>query len=175
MAILVVGGHARGIGKTAVMCAVLRAFSGLRWTAVKITAHPHVAVPVFEETDAAGVTDTARYLAAGASRALLARMENHVADRIASESPWLIVESNSVVELIRPDLFLFVVRPGIRDWKESARSLFGRADALVLTGAGEFEPVQMPVFRMTEPGHLSPELGSFIRSRIPGIPEMGVR
>jgi hypothetical protein len=175
MGILVVGGHARGIGKTTVVCSVLRAFPGLRWTAAKITAHPHKSDPVFEETNPDDDTDTARFLAAGASRAVLVRMEKAIVERLARESLWLVIESNSVVDLVRADLFLFVVRPGRHEWKESARALFGQADAVILTGPGPFDDRDVRVFRMTETECLPEELVRFVRSRLPGIPKLGTR
>ena len=73
MAIIVVGGGGRGAGKTALVCGLMRALPEIPWTAVKITSHEHGhrAKPIFEETAPGQGTDTARYLAAGARRALL--------------------------------------------------------------------------------------------------------
>jgi hypothetical protein len=41
MAIIVVGGSNRGVGKTALVCGLIAALPEYRWTAVKITAHDH--------------------------------------------------------------------------------------------------------------------------------------
>ncbi len=74
MAIIVVGGGGRGAGKTALVCGLMRALPEIPWTAVKITTHEHghdETTPIWEETAPGGGTDTARYLAAGARRALL--------------------------------------------------------------------------------------------------------
>ncbi len=43
MAILVVGGSRKDIGKTALVCAIISAFRDFDWTAVKITAHDYAA------------------------------------------------------------------------------------------------------------------------------------
>ena len=41
MAIVVVGGHSRNIGKTSVVAGLIAALPELRWTAVKITQYGH--------------------------------------------------------------------------------------------------------------------------------------
>ena len=72
MAIIVVGGSSRGVGKTALVCGLIASLPEFRWTAVKITGHKHgKPEPVWEETTAGQGSDTARYLAAGARWALL--------------------------------------------------------------------------------------------------------
>ena len=72
MAILVVGGSGRGVGKTALVCGLIAALPEFRWTGVKITTDDHgMGEPIWEETDPGQGSDTARYLSAGAVRALL--------------------------------------------------------------------------------------------------------
>ena len=72
MAIIVVGGGGRGVGKTALVCGLIAALPEFAWTAIKITSHPHLGPePVWEETSAGQRCDTTRYLAAGAARAFL--------------------------------------------------------------------------------------------------------
>ena len=81
MAIVVVGGHARNIGKTSVVCGLIAAMSQRHWTAIKITQCKHArspcdcelggkAIAITEENDSEGTTDSSRYLAAGALRSL---------------------------------------------------------------------------------------------------------
>jgi hypothetical protein len=41
MAIIVIGGSNRGVGKTALVCGLIAALPEYRWTAVKITTHDH--------------------------------------------------------------------------------------------------------------------------------------
>jgi len=127
MAIVVVGGSNRGVGKTALVCGLIAAFPEVRWTAVKITIDDHGQTePILEETKAGRDTDTARYLAAGASRALLATPILRGSPRVPDISSllnelWpkfgrgtnLIFESNIVVHHVRPDLCLLIhVGPG---------------------------------------------------------------
>jgi len=116
MAIIVVGGSGRGAGKTALICGLIRALPDCPWLAVKITSHAHdVAEPVFEETAAGQGTDTARYLAAGAKRALLVKAHEEafpsLLSQVLQELPpesHLVFESNSVLRYLRPDLCLAV-------------------------------------------------------------------
>lgn len=145
MAILVVGGGGKDIGKTTLVCAIISALREFDWTAVKITGHDYEPVTkehslldreFFEETSGGGDTDTARYLAAGACRALLVtrtgaevpieKIKNAiVADRN------VIFESNRIVDALRPDVCLALI--GGHDRKVSFDRLLRVADAAVLT------------------------------------------
>ncbi len=201
---LVVGGHARGIGKTALVEDVIRAFPEAGWTAVKISPHSHGAWPeqpavadgapaavLEEETDRGRRTDSSRYLAAGAHRAFWLRVHpGRMADGMAllreaiAGTEYAILESNAVVDFVRPQLFLLVVDPSQAEFKESARRPLGRVDGVVarnpLNAAAWDTAVEgvirsKPIFeqRMGEP--LPPGLVSLIRQRLftamhPGTP-----
>src|SRR5579863_4544376 len=105
MALIVVGGGGRGAGKTALVCGLIRAFPEIEWTAIKITTHEHgKATAIWEETTPGQETDTARYLAAGARRALLVTATDdslsNVLERVLVEDSTpagVIFESNSVL------------------------------------------------------------------------------
>src|SRR4051794_25330443 len=155
MATVVVGGHSRDVGKTSVMAAIIARLPGMRWTAIKITQFGHGfctangepcdcqtdehTVAVSEERNPASGTDSARYLAAGAARsfwvrtrignlaAALPRLRKEMA---AAEN--VILESNSILGFVRPDLYLSVVDPATADFKDSARLFLDRADALLV-------------------------------------------
>src|SRR5215471_6370915 len=89
MAILVIGGHSRNVGKTSVVAGLIAALPEFRWTAVKITQFGHGVCSVngedcdcagdehtqaiSEETSHAGDSDTSRFLVAGAERSLWVR------------------------------------------------------------------------------------------------------
>jgi hypothetical protein len=158
--LLVVGGQGRKVGKTSVVSALIRATPEVSWTAVKITAHRHVERP--------DLGDTARFLEAGAARALL--LEASAAD-VASfleAGENVICESNRTAGLVRPDCCVLVVDPSREEWKESARNLAARADALVLTAEGAL-PAWLdakPMFRVTPPTWSSAVLIEFVRERL---------
>ena len=155
MRYLVVGGHARGVGKTALVEDVIRAFPQACWTALKITSHAHgdsreqlapagssPAAILDEETDRSTNVDTSRYLAAGARRAFWLRVRHgRLADALplfqdaVQAAEFVVVESNAVVELIQPHLFVMVMDPAQQEFKESARTFLTRADSFLSRGA----------------------------------------
>ena len=200
MAIVIIGGHSRSVGKTSVVAGLIAALPEFDWTAVKITQHGHGvcsldgapcecatadhSVAISEERDRSGESDTSRFLVAGAVRALWVRTEQ---GRLAEAMPALrhriedarnvIVESNSVLKFLRPDLYLSVLDPATADFKNSAREFLDQASAVILhaNGAGEhawrgvsLKPVaHRPVFRITPPSYVTPEIVAFVRSRLP--------
>jgi hypothetical protein len=153
--LLVVGGHSRGVGKTSLVVDLIRAFPEAAWTAVKITQYGHgvcarhgggcdcapqgSGVALDEERERGTDTDTSRFLAAGAVRALWLRARQ---GRMAETLPLLrgalaragnfILESNTVLQFARPVLYLAVLDPACADFKPSARLALDRADAFVL-------------------------------------------
>ena len=157
--LVVVGGHSRNIGKTTAMEEILRATPQMRWWAFKITQHGHgvcseagsdcscagdLAHPyaIDEETAPSG-TDSGRYLRAGAERGFWVRTAvgelGHAMPalrQLFAEAPNVLVESNSVLNFVVPDLYFAVVNFNIADMKDSARRFLNRADVLVVTGEG---------------------------------------
>lgn len=174
--LVVVGGHTRGVGKTALVEQLLRGWRGGPVAAVKISAHRHApqdcAAPVIEEVfDRSPTTQTGRYLAGGADRAWLCRCPS---DRIPDAARFVqalqrggwdvVVESNRIVQHLCPDLTLFVASDRTDDWKPSSGACLRRADALVLSAGSRMVPVQArwqgwapgdprPVFRFDESWH----------------------
>ena len=95
-------------------------------------------------------TDSSRFLAAGARRSFWLRTKQgflaeglpllRAAVREAQAAPYgeqaaIILESNSLLQFLKPSLYLAVVDPSKEDFKDSARSALDRADALVLRGS----------------------------------------
>lgn len=154
MAIVVVGGHSRNIGKTSVVAGIIRALPEMGWTAFKVTQFGHGlcsakgepcdcetaehTVAITEERDAESGTDSSRYLAAGAIRSFWVR--TRIGDlveampRIRKEverAENVIFESNSILRFLRPDLYFSVLAPTVSDFKDSARLYLDRADAVL--------------------------------------------
>ncbi len=197
MAIVVIGGHSRSVGKTSVVAGLISALRQYDWTAVKITQYGHGVCSangapcdcatadhswaITEEKDRGEESDTSRFLVAGAVRALWVRTEQ---GRLAEAMPALrqrlersrhvIVESNSVLKFLRPDLYLTVLDPGTEDFKNSAREFLDRAGAVILHDAGasawqgvSLKPVaERPVFRITPPPYVTAEIVDFVRSSV---------
>ena len=87
----------------------------------------------------------------------------------------VIIESNSVLKFLRPDLYLSVLDPATADFKNSAREFLDRADAVILhQNAGEtawqavsLKPIaSQPIFRITPPNYVTPEIVSYVRSKL---------
>ena len=101
------------------------------------------------ETRSGTGTDSSRFLAAGAKRSFWLRtkqgflaeglplLRSALTDAVRESgrgSVPVIVESNSLMQFLKPSLYLAVVDPAREDFKESARAALNRADALVLRG-----------------------------------------
>jgi len=95
-------------------------------------------------------TDSARFLAAGARRSFWLRTkQGYLAEGLPllraaikeaqttsyGEPPALILESNSLLQFLKPSLYFAVVDPSKEDFKDSARAALDRADALILHGS----------------------------------------
>jgi hypothetical protein len=106
----------------------------------------HASAFSWEESTTSG-TDSARFLAAGAQRAFWLRTkQGFLAEGLpvlreslsslgtdAAEGPLnVIVESNSLLQFLKPSLYLTVLDPRKEDFKPSARTALDRADAFVL-------------------------------------------
>jgi len=191
MAIVVVGGQARNVGKTSLVANLIRAVPERRWTAVKITHHEHDLPPgasyvIREDSDASGDGDTARYLRAGARRALL--LSAHpgcLADampelrRELGRADDVILESNSVLEFLEPDIYLAVLDPAIADFKSSARQYLQQASAVVLNQPDHRsfrwdktlleQVMRKPIFRVCPPHYLTPDLVEFVRKKLQSL------
>jgi hypothetical protein len=238
MAIIVVGGSNRGVGKTALVCGLIAATPEYRWNAVKITTHdheqtvsadgpqtfqgaaphlPHVqrmstfrqfwerttgtraekprpvpvapGGPIWEDTTPGEDTDTARYLAAGAQRALLVSApDGELAEPLNQLWPRfgrgtnLIFESNSVVHHVRADACLLIHGVAERtlplpERKPSFIAALRHADAMVahgridkvipdglcLAGAEPETTAAKPIFHLAALERVSPELLAWVR------------
>jgi molybdopterin-guanine dinucleotide biosynthesis protein len=199
MAIVVVGGHTRNIGKTSVMAGLIAAMPEKHWTAFKITQFGHGVcsangepcdcetaehtIAVSEERERASGTDSSRYLAAGAARSLWVRTrQGQLAEampRIRKElagAENAIVESNSILRFLRPDLFVSVLDADTADFKESAKRYLDRADAVIVTGgelaAAKWNGISLKLvekarrFRGEAPAYFGEDFLEFVRERL---------
>lgn len=202
MDVIVIGGHSRSVGKTSVAAGLISALREYEWTAVKITQYGHGICSangescdcatgdhswaISEERDRSGESDTSRFLLAGAAKALWVRTEQ---GRLAEAMPTLreriagddnvIIESNSVLKFLRPDLYLTVLDPATADFKNSAREFLDRADAVILHNAPgavvwgrvSLKPVaRCPMFHIAPPLYVTPEIVEFVRSNLQNPP-----
>jgi hypothetical protein len=204
--VIVVGGHTRSIGKTQLVCDVIRAFPTTEWIAGKITQYGHgVCAQNGENCDCApnehvcaldwetrsdSGTDSARFLAAGAKRAFWLRTkQGYLAEGLpflraaldevaqASESRaamqrsgGVIIESNSLLQFVKPSLYFAVIDPLKEDFKESAQLALDRAHALVLRGEVGADAPPAPLW-MKLPAQLMKEKPSVLQREGETLPE----
>ncbi len=201
MKTLVVGGNSRNIGKTSLACALIASTRDLEWTAVKITQFghgicsstgepcgcaiddPECPFDIALESGEKPGSDTARMLRAGAREALWVRAAMGrlglampaVRKRIAG-SKHVLIESNSVLDFLAPDVYLAVLHFDERDFKASAARLHERADAFVLPAAASAAPPwpgfdlslleRKPAFQVEPPSYCSEEIAAFVKARL---------
>ena len=198
MSLVVIGGHSRNVGKTSVVAGLISALPEFEWTALKITQYGHGICSangeacdcatgdhswaITEEHDRSGKSDTSRFLVAGASRVFWVRSEQ---GRLAEAMPTLrsrlagarnvIIESNSVVRFLRPDLYLTVLNPATADFKTSAREFLDRSDAMIVhrtNGVAAWDSISLkpiagrPVFPIIPPEYVTPEIVEFVRGKL---------
>jgi hypothetical protein len=197
MATVIIGGHSRNLGKTSVVAGLIAAIPDLDWTAVKITQFGHGVCSangescdcatdehtqaISEEKSFAGDSDTSRFLVAGAKRSLWVRTKQgwlaeampDIRARLAGAGN-VIIESNSVMKFLRPDLYISVLDFNTADFKDSAREFLDRADAVIVHSGGA-QPAwdvslkllrDKKTFSITPPQYVTPELVKFVRERV---------
>jgi hypothetical protein len=196
VAIIVVGGHSRSVGKTSIVAGLISTLREFDWTAIKITQYGHGVCSangapcdcatndhswaISEEKNRDGESDTSRFLVAGAKRVLWVRTEQ---GRLAEAMPALrkrleqsrnvIIESNSIMKFLRPDLYLTVLDPNTEDFKNSAREFLDRTDAVILhdcrDGGAAWQNVSLkpvtgrPIFHISPPPYVTSEVVEFVR------------
>lgn len=189
MASILVGGQAKNIGKTTLVCNVIAAFPRLCWNAVKITDHRHDATgcklriesrswSIWEQATAAVESDTSRFLRSGAQRAWLVRAEDDALEeafvslqKMLPSGINVIVESNRLGRVFDPDLFLLIVDTARPEFKASAQQQLEKVDAILLAGMQGTVPLNVPLlagkpsFQATHTG-LDSKLASLIRDLI---------
>ncbi len=198
MAIIVVGGHSRSVGKTSVVAGLIAALPEFHWTAIKITQYGHGICSadgapcdcatddhswaLTEERDRSGESDSSRFLVSGAARSLWVRTRQGM---LAEAMPRLrqelagaenaILESNSIMRFLRPDLYITVLDTATADFKTSAQEFLDRADAVILHDSTDqvawtnvsLKPVAgKPMFRIRPPQYVTSELVEFVRGGI---------
>lgn len=95
--------------------------------------------------------------------------------RKIAEAENVIIESNSILQFLEPDLYMTVLDPATEDFKASAQKYLERADAVVLHGndsqsrwrevtAEMFEGV--PVFRIIPPSYVTQDLVGFVADHL---------
>jgi hypothetical protein len=96
--------------------------------------------------------------------------------KILETSDNAILESNSILQFLRPDLYLAVADFSVSDLKDSSVRYIDRADAFVVIERGPVAPVwrgavakwinRKPHFPVIPPSYVTVELADFVRERL---------
>jgi hypothetical protein len=197
--LVVVGGHSRNIGKTSVTEGLIRKLRDRQWTALKITQYGHSVCShgpmacgcepedgaefALSEEYEADDTDSGRFLGAGAARSFWLRVPSgelpraaEMVTKILAQGENTIVESNSILELVHPDLFLMLLDFSSEDFKPSSLRFIDRADAFIVIDRGINAPLwegvarglwdDKPQFLVKPPRYVTPQLAEFVISRL---------
>jgi hypothetical protein len=199
MALVVIGGHSRSVGKTSVVAGLIAALPEFNWTALKITQFGHGICSadgkpcdcatmddhfkaISDEKETTGESDTSRFLVAGAARSIWVRTQQgrlseampDIRRRLAGAEN-VIMESNSIMGFVQPDLYISVLDAEQPDFKVSANEFLDRADAVILhqaEAAPKWDAVSLdrvagkPRFLIEPPPYVTPEIVEFVRGRL---------
>lgn len=198
--LVVVGGHSRNIGKTGVVAGLIRKMRDRKWTALKITQYGNAVCSRHSEASTCGCepgngeefalseeyepndTDSGRFLGAGAERSFWLRVPAGelpraagMVKKILAQGENVIVESNSVVELVQPDVFLMLLDFSCEDFKPSSLRFLDRADGFVVIDRGINAPMwaevargmwdAKPQFLVKPPRYATAEIVEFVKAK----------
>jgi hypothetical protein len=92
----------------------------------------------------------------------------------------VIVESNSILELVRPDVFLMLLDFSCEDFKPSSLRFMERADAFVVVDQGINAPLwedvargmwdTKPQFLVKPPLYVTAAVAGFVRDKLSSVP-----
>jgi molybdopterin-guanine dinucleotide biosynthesis protein A len=163
---LMVGSAGANVGKTELACALLNKFGknhnivGIKVTAINdkdgqcprggegcgVCSSLEGNFCITEETDRSSGKDTARLLAAGASRVFWIRvLKDHLVEGINAMLDIIgpevvsICESNSLRQEVEPGLFLMARNNDSDSWKKSAQQVREYADRIIVSDSGNFD------------------------------------
>ncbi|HKW16446.1 MAG TPA: hypothetical protein VJO35_02950 [Terriglobales bacterium] len=206
MPVVVIGGHSRNVGKTSVVAGIIAALSSCNWTAFKVTQFGHGrcslngkpcqcatadhAWAMTEEKDRSGKSDSSRFLVAGAKHSYWVRTaQGKLSEAVPAirrkidEAENAILESNSILKFIQPDIYISVLDPTVEDFKSSAQQYLSRADALIVhqndSNAGwpelPLDSLTVPVFTIRQPEYVTREIAQFVEQRLHENVDSGAR
>jgi len=162
---LMIGSAGANVGKTELACAILRKFSkscditGIKVTTIKekngqcprggegcgVCSSLDGNFCITQETNSSSDKDTARLLAAGASRVFWLRIiKAHLIEglttllEVIGPNTVSICESNSLRQVVEPGLFLMARSRGLKVWKISAQQVKKYADKIVVSDSNGF-------------------------------------
>jgi hypothetical protein len=193
MPTIIVGGHARKVGKTSVVAGLIHAFSEFPWVALKVSTHWHSKtcstkdLVIYEEKNPGQESDSSRFLAAGARHSFWVQMQEQgmksalpELHTIMQSSPFVIIEGNNILKHVSADIHIMVFNCNVAEIKESAQRLLHRMDILLIVNSKPCLPLWEDVlgnapngcsiFETENPQILPPAFLDLIRCRMLALP-----
>ncbi len=130
--LLLIAGTGTKSGKTTMACKIIRQFSELKITAIKITPHFHETTPgllpvfeksgyaVYKESEPTGFKDTSRMLEAGAENVFFAKVWDNQ----------LFEAFNEIMKLIPPGSPVICESPALRNFAEPGAFIIMTSDTI---------------------------------------------
>lgn len=165
--IMVIGATSRNLGKTGLICRLIGNIPDLPVTAIKIKTirdgdrefhgkdtHLEGSFLIREEWGAGDKDDTVRLKTAGAAQVLYIKTHRNAlldafkkAMQMVPECNLIIIESNSIVELIRPGIYILIKGADPSVFKPSACITEGSADIILFSDGRRFsdDPESLPI------------------------------
>lgn len=156
--IILIAGSGRNIGKTTLICKIIRAAKKQEIVAIKVTPHFHEATPglieidkgngwiISEETNSSTQKDSSLFLKNGANKSYFIQIEEDNLDdafvaikKYLQKDKIIIIESAALHKIIEPALFIFVLPDGKIIEKEIEPTL-EKADLIVISNGKQFFP-----------------------------------
>jgi molybdopterin-guanine dinucleotide biosynthesis protein len=171
--IIGIGGAHSGAGKTEAACAVLRRLPG--WGAIKCTrTHLYTSMVSDEHVLRQEGKDTARYFDSGAANVLWVQATpDDMAETVEmacehlGHLPGILVEGNSAIEVLNPDIVIFIFDETLR-LKTGAERILARADAVIAETGGappQGAPTNARVFCRNELETLARHVATLVEER----------
>jgi molybdopterin-guanine dinucleotide biosynthesis protein len=166
--IIGIGGGHSGAGKTAVVSLILRSYKG--WGAIKYTKTSLYSSIV---DDVAVISeegkDTRKFLDAGADKVLWVKSPYAelsevlpVAVGMLSHLQGIVIEGNSAIEIVKPDIVIFACGTG-EGMKNSAKKILQMADIVI---SQSNRPLEMPPRAVLFAGNKGRELMQYLAALI---------
>ena len=147
---LMIGGSGRNVGKTTLICAIIRRFApatpiiGLKVTSIRPGEedfHGHHEQPftenfrIFEETSLKSLKDTAKMLNAGARKVYFIQSTDEQMPlaidaffKLVDRKSTIICETRSLRRLVKPGIFVLITDPADKDFKSKSAEFETLAD-----------------------------------------------
>lgn len=158
--LIVVGGISPNVGRSQLVCDIIRAFPKINWIAGKVTQAVDVPCAITWETQDNSATSVAPFLAVGASRSFelhancdsvadcLRVFRHALSDSLSTATDRrkraVIIESDLQIQFLKPSLYFAVIDPDNEDFSEASQAALESANALVLRTKTPVDPNQPP-------------------------------